>query len=154
MGTPLFFDEVVERKERARLVHVLNRWLHMIFPNCVIIARRPGRKSIEMQLRKRARFAAEAWAKYGRESQIVAVFKTIQRELALPNHHFIPEDPLTLLISSAYGIDGVFALQAIETQHGAKYGEQDLERIGKEEWTVGQFVADVIRRSSAVVSPE
>ncbi len=146
MDRPLFWDEPIEAQERGRLVHVLNGWIRKLFPNLIIIARRPGRRSVETQLRQRTHFSAEAWNEYGPLPQVVAVLELIQWELALPNHNFLPDDPLMLLMNSSYGIDDTFVFQELETQYAVKYNDEDFQRIKNEEWTLGHFITDLLER--------
>lgn len=146
MGRPLFWDEPIEARERARFIHVLNGWIRKVFPNLAVIARRPGRRSVETQLRQRSCFSAEAWNDYGPVPRVVAVLEIIQWELALPNHNFLPDDPLVLLMNSSYGIDDTFAFQELESRYAVKYNDEDFQRMKSEEWTLGQFVKDLLER--------
>ncbi len=147
MDKPLFVDQEIEQEERARLVHVLNRWLQALLPNIALIARPPGRRSVELQLRQRSRFSGELWSRHGPQPQVAALLETIRWELALPNHHFIPDDPLLLLMNSAYGIDDVHAFEAFETRYAVKFTKEELERMKTEEWTLGQFVEELLQRA-------
>jgi hypothetical protein len=148
MDRPLFWDEPIEARERARLIHVLNGWIRKLVPNLAILARRPGRRSVETQLRQRSHFSAEAWNKYGPEPRVVALLNIIQRELALPNHNFLPGDPLVLLINSSYGIDDKFAFQELESRCAVKYNDEDFQRMQAEKWTLGDLVADLMERET------
>lgn len=146
MDRPLFLDEPIEAQEHARLVHVFNGWIRKLFPDLAIIARRPGRRSVETQLRQRSHFLAEAWNGYGPLPQVIAVLELIQWELALPNHNFLPDDPLALLMNSSYGIDDTFVFQELETRYAIKYNDEDFQRMKNEEWTLGHFVTDLLER--------
>lgn len=154
MEQPLHIDERLEERERVRVIHVLNRWLRKLFPNSAIIARRPGRRSVESQLRQRPHFLAELWNEYGPQPQVISILKTIQWELALPNHNFVPDDPIVLLMKSAYGIDDVFAFQELERRYSVKYQKEELEQIKDEDWTLGQFVKNLLARCKTPTGKE
>lgn len=149
MKRPLFWNELIEARERTRFVHVLNNWISRFFPNLAILARRPGRRSVESQLLQRPHFATEAWREYGLLPQVIAVLKLLQWELGLPNCNFLPDDSLSLLMDSCYGIDDVFVLQEIETRYAVKYRKEDLQRIRDERWTVANLVTDLLERAQA-----
>jgi len=143
---PIFWDEPVESRERRRFVHVLNRWIRPLFPYAAIIARRPGRRSVETQLRRRLRFASEAWQRYAPLPQVISVLKLIQWELALPTCNFLPDDSVTLLMDSCYGIDDRFLFQQLEKRYGVTYQEQEIQRIRNEQWTVANLLTDLLVR--------
>ena len=148
-GQPLVWDEPVEARERRRIVHILNQWIRRFFPHVAIIARRPGRRSVETQLRHRLHFSTEAWQRYGPLPQVIGVLKLIQWELALTNCNFLPGDSVTLLTDSCYGIDDRFLFQQLEKRYAVKYQEEECRRIRHEKWTVGDLVTDLqVRRGN------
>lgn len=154
MDKPLYFDEQIEQQERARLGHVLACWLVRVFSplNRMVVSptenvrRRVARRSVESQLRRRTDFPAGAWSECGPLAGVVAILEIIRKELSLPNHHFLPLDPLVLVMSSGYDIDDVYALLGLESRYGVKYSDEEVERIRQEEWTLGRFVKDLLAR--------
>ncbi|MCE2727743.1 MAG: hypothetical protein LW698_13340 [Planctomycetaceae bacterium] len=77
------------------------------------------------------------------------MLKLLQWELGLPNCNFLPDDSLSLLMDSCYGIDDVFVFQEIETRYAVKYRKEDLQRIRDERWTVANLVTDLLERAQA-----
>ena len=146
MVKPLYLDERLEEQERARIGHVLARWLKKLIPRLAYHGPPHTRRSVEAQLGRRSSFSPEAWREYGPAEEIVEILETVRKELALPNHNFIPDDPLILLMSSGYDRDDVYAVLELEKKFAVKYRDEELERIKNEDWTLGQFVKDLLTR--------
>ena len=51
-----------------------------------------------------------------------------------------------LLMSCGYDNDDVYVLIDLEDKFGVKYNNDELERIRKENWTLGRFVKDLLER--------
>lgn len=85
--------------------------------------------------------------------EVVAILKIVQQELNLPNHNLIPDDPVVLLMSSGYDIDDVYALERLEKKYSAKYTDEELQNIRKEDWSLGRFVTDLLVRAGLVSRP-
>lgn len=146
MTEPLYLDERLEERERARLGHVFARWLKKLIPRLAYHGPPCARRSVEAQLGQRSCFSREVWREYGPAEEVVGVLETIQKELSLPNHNFIPDDALVLIMSSGYDIDDVYAVLELERKLTVKYTDEELERIRNEDWTLGQFVKDLLTR--------
>jgi hypothetical protein len=146
MDRPLYWDALIEARERTRFVHALNGWIKKFLPNVAILARRPGRRSVETQLRQRTHFPEEAWRKHLPLPQVMPVLKLIQWELGLPNHNFLPDDSVSLLMDSCYGIDDTFVFQELETRYAVRYLEEELRRIREESWTLADLLHDLLDR--------
>jgi hypothetical protein len=143
---PLHVDEDLEAKERGRLGHVMARWLKRQFPRLAYAGPPPGRRSVYEQLSTRARFPDEQWFEFGPQDAVLQILELIQRELAWPNHNFLPDDPLTLVMTG-FDLDDVYALRALERQFGVSYSVGDVQCIINGKWTLGRFVRDVQDRS-------
>jgi hypothetical protein len=74
------------------------------------------------------------------------VLKLIQWELGLPNHNFLPDDSVSLLMDSCYGIDDTFVFQELETRYAVRYLEEELRRIREESWTLADLLHDLLDR--------
>lgn len=144
MDQPLFLDEQIEKQERARLGHVLARWLKKLIPILAYNGPPRTRRSVETQLLQRPCFSPKVWSAYGEPVEVVAILEIIRKELSLPNHNFIPDDPLVLLMSSGYDKDDVYAMLELEKRYGVKYQDEEVKRIMDENWTLGQFVKDLL----------
>ena len=152
MIEPLHVDERIEAEERARIGHALARWLKRLFPALAYHGPPRARRSIESQLLKRPAFSPELWSEYGPPAEIAAILEIIQKELALPNPNFIPDDPVVLLMGCGYDIDDVYALLELEERCAVKYKDEEVERIRKEEWTLGRFVKDLLARRAGATA--
>ena len=86
------------------------------------------------------------WNEYGPPSDVAAILEIIRKELHLPNHHFIPDDPVVLVMRSGYDTDDVYALIELEEWGGVKFEDPEVERIRNEEWTLGQFVKELLEK--------
>ncbi len=148
MDTPLHIDEETENLEGSTAICRLNSFVQRFFPRFALVTRRRGRRSIETQLAMRTSFDAVAWNAYGAAEQVVAITKILQTGLDLPNHHLIPDDPFVLLMNTSTGFDDVFTFDEIESKYRTTYSKEDYRRIRSEEWTVGQFVEDLLNRCS------
>ena len=146
MVEPLYLDERLEEQERTRVKHVLARWLKKLIPALAYNGPPRARRSIESQLLLRPRFSSELWSGCGPPAEVAAILEIIRNELALPNHNFIPDDAVVLLMSSGYDKDDVYAMLELEKRYAVKYKDEEVERIRKEEWTLGQFVKDLLAR--------
>lgn len=146
MTEPLYIDEQLEEQERARLRHVLGRWLKKFIPVIAYHGPPRARRSIESQLLTRPGFSPELWSECGPPAEVAAILEIIQEELALPSHNFIPDDPVVLIMSSGHDRDDVYALIAIEKRYAVEYRDEEVEQIRKENWTLGRFVKDILAR--------
>ena len=149
MIEPLYLDERLEEQGRARIGHALARWLKKLFPALAYHGPPRARRSVESQLRQRPEFLPELWTDWGPPAEVAAILEIIRKELALPNHNFIPDDPVVLLMGSGYDKDDVYALMELEERYAVKYKDERVKRIRKEEWTLGHFVKDLLVRSKA-----
>lgn len=149
---PLHVDERIEAHERARIGHALARWLQRLFPALTYHGPPRARRSIESQLLKRPDFSPELWSECGPPAEIEAILKIIRKELALPKHNFIPDDPVVLLMGCGRDIDDVYALLELEEKYAVTFQDEELERIRQEEWTLGQFVKDLLARRAGTTS--
>jgi hypothetical protein len=86
------------------------------------------------------------WSECGPPAEVAAILEIIRKELALPNHNFVPNDPVVLLMGSGYDKDDVYALMELEERYAVKYKDEEIKRIRMEEWTLGQFVEDLLAR--------
>jgi len=150
MVEPLYLDERIEEQERVRIGNVLGRWLKKLIPALAYHGPPLSRRSVETQLRERAYFPSELWKEYGPPSDVAAILDIIRKELHLPNHHFIPDDPVVLVMRSGYDTDDVYALIELEEWGGVKFEDKEVERIRNEEWTLGQFVKEVFEKKGSV----
>lgn len=148
MTEPLYLDERLEERERARVGHIVARWLKKLIPSLAYCGPPRTRPSVATQLGRRSSFSADAWRGYGTEQDIAEILETIQKELALPNHNFIPDDPLVLLMGSGYDRDDAYAVLELERKFAVKYTGEELERIRNADWTLGKFVKDLLTRTS------
>jgi len=146
MIEPLYLDDRLEEQERVRVGHVLARWIKKLIPAFAYHGVPVARLSVEAQLRQRARFPSELWNEHGPPSEVAAILEIIRKELHLPNHHFIPDDPVVLLMRSGYDLDDVYALINLEEWGAVKFEDTEVERIRNEEWTLGQFVKEVFEK--------
>ena len=152
MIEPLHIDERLEERERARIGHVLARWIKKLIPALAYHGPPRARRSVESQLLQRPRFSSELWSEYGPPAEVAAILEIIRKELALPNHNFVPNDPVVLLMGSGYDKDDVYALMELEERYAVKYKDEEIERIRKEEWTLGQFVKDLLARRAGTTA--
>ena len=145
MDKPLYLDAQLEKRERAGQTRLF-RWLKAFFPRLAYFEPRPGRRSLEVLLRERSRFSAEAWSEYGPLTEVVAILDIIRKELSLPGHNFIPDDSLVLIMNSSDDLDDLYAFGELETRYGVKYSNEDFQRMKNEDWTLGRFVGDLLDR--------
>jgi hypothetical protein len=143
---PLQVDEDLEAKEKSRLGHVVGRWLKRQFPRLAYTGPPAGRRSAYKQLLTRSLFPCEQWVEYGPQDAVLRILELVQRELNWPKHNFLPDDPLALVVTG-YDLDDVYALNEIKRQFGVSYSDRDMECIVNEQWTLGSFVRDVLKRS-------
>ncbi len=140
-------DERLEERERDRAEHVLARFLKKLCPVLAYNGPPRTRRSVESQLLQRSDFLPGVWSEYGPPAEVIAILEIVQKELSLPNHNFIPDDPLVLLMSSGYDKDDVYVLLGLEERYGVKYQDEEVERIRNEDWTLGRFVKDLFERN-------
>jgi hypothetical protein len=146
MIEPLCIDERLEEQERARMGHVLARWLKKLVPVLAYDGPPRTRRSVEMQLRRRSHFFADAWSEYGATEEVLKILEILRQELRLPNHNFVPHDPVVVLMSSGYDKDDIYALLELEKKFSVKYSDEEIERIKNENWTLGRLVRDLLGR--------
>ena len=109
MDRPLYLDERIEQRERARLKHVFARWLKRFLP--ALAYRGPAgaairRDAVASTVGLFTGSVEFAWAAAG----IVAILEIIREQIGLPNHNFLPDDSLALIMNSVYDLDDVYAL--------------------------------------------
>jgi len=155
MTRPLFFDERVKQTESARLTHVFDRWFKKVFPPLDFSGPSPGRlwrraarESVSSQLLQRQSFPSDQWIDYGPISEVETILEIVEHELSLPNHNLIPDDPVVLLMSGGYDVDDVYALKRLENKYSVQYTDEERQKIRREDWTLGRFVADLLARAS------
>ena len=94
-------------------------------------------REVDRQLRLRDRFPAETWAASGIPlGEIERLARLFARKLYLANHHFLPGDLLTLLMTDLDGGSYVAACLAVHEAFGC-FLETDVLNAGS---TFGDFV--------------
>ncbi len=150
--SPLHIDPVVEaqvsRQGLNRLPNWLERRLVRTFPRLVLAPNRcHGHESILKQLNSRATFPHRAWATFPKPlKEVLPVLELIRDDLGWPNHHFVPGDPLRLLLVDDDGMSWPWFFSGVALQFSTEYGADDIQRIYAECWTAGQLVLDILER--------
>lgn len=106
-----------------------------------------GRRTVEQlaeQLRQRPTFPAASWGSDDRAAFAAAVGRIVAEEIGWPNSHFLPDDPLEIVLYCA-GSDGAETL-VISDDFEEAFG-RECEFGGDR--TFGEFVDRNFRRTAA-----
>jgi hypothetical protein len=108
---------------------------------------RSGRATVDQlaeQLKQRPSFPADAWGSGDRASFAASVGRIVADELAWPNSHFLPDDPLELVFycPSGDGGEGLVISVNFEKTFGRKCKFFDVK-------TFGEFVDRNLAHSAA-----
>ena len=141
----LIIDDRFERSKKK----TLTQWIYSIFP----LSRAPyGFDSIDMQLKLRKEFSFIKWNEFVEKSmdQIIPILKLLQEACLLPNDHLLPKDSLILIMrcSIDYHASERFFFY-IKKRFNFIYTQEDFEMMFREDWTVGDFIANFIKRQKA-----
>ena len=145
MYNPIHVDSL---HEKETFVSWLNRSIQRVFPRIRIANMPYGRRSVESQLKDRKQLCKDNWTGLGRFENVVSLLDLIKDELALPNNHLIPQDSFVLLLESALGVDDILIFRRLEDR-GIQFTQDELTTMRRDNWTVGEFVQDVLRRKQA-----
>ena len=101
---------------------------------------KPIIREIEDQLLARPD-TSDFWTSRNGSSEFTRLIRAIlAKELDWPNDHFLPEDPMKILLwAHRDGLDGVFAIQAIEKEIGIRIPVEKFESFSSG-GTLGEFV--------------
>jgi len=114
---------------------------------CVIHEVSQTRASVVDQLRRRTTNANESWPPTMKEvaSRICRLLKV---ELQLPNDHFIPDDPLPIILESGYQIDRRFFFESIVENFDLKVSDSDWQSMCDNNWSIRNFVEFVCQHGA------
>jgi hypothetical protein len=148
---PLTVDDQIEEAARAGRWKTFGRRLQEYSP--FLLYRDPpfGRKSAESQLSRRTLFPNGSWATVAPFVDVQVILTIIEQELRWPNNHFIPEDSVRLVMTG-YELDDAYALLEIQKHYGICFSKDDFQTIHREQWTLGQFVREILRRAACKMS--
>ena len=150
---PLYLNESVEARALGHWGHGIRRHILKLIPPLKFYLPPRGRPSVISQLEQRPEFPSSMWTEHNSPDDVVAVLKIISGGLNLPNHNFIPEDPLGLIMSSGTDpLDEIEALMELEEKYHVKYTNAERRRISLEEWTLGEFVNDLLERRDQMLT--
>jgi hypothetical protein len=159
MGTyaPICINEEIElaakesRELAAKNIGRIGRimeWLYQHYPLGPLINPEVphGRASVEAQLRDRLRFPSTDWSELGyTEADILSVLGVIKKEMNHPNHHYIPDDPMSLLVIEDCDLALNSVHQGIRENFGVEFKFIELaEMCFDRKWTIGDLVKFVL----------
>lgn len=156
---PVFIDDAFERIEWQRFEDSrppmirrgrrFARWLKSQTGFHVFYELPNGRRSLAAQLSSRLCFPAELWAGIAPLDDATRVLTILKEERGWPNHYFVPDDPLLLLLIPEHDTECMnWVFYMLNDKVGTHYTDDDIVKISTEEWTTGRFVRDAVSRMS------
>ncbi len=150
---PLAIDEAAEQRymeQGSRLKAALRRFARPI-PLLNYYLLPEGRTSIEEQLQERSHFPTGEWEASEISAALALEVSTeIQLEMYLPCPHFLPEDPVPLLLipdGDDFAWQHVFL--ALHRRFGVEYSEDQMLAIKEERWELSRLVRDLAEKAPA-----
>jgi len=140
----LHVDHDLESKERKRLEKRIGCFIKTIFPRFAYRDSLP-RTSVVSQLNCRPKDVLATWAPCNEIKTTLQILSLFQKELSLPNNHFIPSDPIALIVRSGLDIDSTYLFLALRDKFGVSYDWPQIDRMCNEGWTLGEFIDDLLR---------
>lgn len=154
---PLHIDPETERAiqaSRNSLWDRCARWVQRVSPFLVYYELPHGRASVESQLRSRLQFPRIEWENHAHlVDSACSVLDVVQREMDLPNRHFLPDDPLAIVLIPGYDDLAYDSVRlGINEEFDIKMSAQDLkELLENKNSTVADLVDFVLCRFKGVV---
>ncbi len=161
---PLHIDPVIEAYiqrrdfERARGItgfpERVSRW---ITRHCFLRLYIPplhGHASVRHQMEARTGFPEEAWLEFPRPlAEVLPVLELMREDLDWPNHRFLPDDPLLLLMLNNDDMPWEWFFTGVSLRFKVHYTSDEMLRMYYENWTVGRLVLDLLKRRSPPEPP-
>ena len=154
---PLHIDPVIEAGvqrsdvERARGIigfpERVSRWITRKGVLRLYVPPLHGHASIRRQMEARTGFPEETWLKFPRPlAEVLPVLNLMREDLDWPNDHFLPDDPLPLLMLNNDDMPWEWFFTGVSLRFKVRYTSDEMFRMYYENWTVGGLVLDLLER--------
>ncbi|OFX16019.1 MAG: hypothetical protein A2Z18_10385 [Armatimonadetes bacterium RBG_16_58_9] len=145
MTVPLHIDENIERQAQAKFSERIARWIKSVFPFIAHESSR-SRASVFSQLERRSSGVRSRWDELSNPKLASEVCGLLRRELGLPNDRLIPEDPLDIILESAFQLDRRMFFHAVFERFGVRMSDEEWSAMCTEHWTIEDFVSEIEKR--------
>ena len=160
MYQPLHIDELLEqpapppgRWSFRRIAFNLDRftkWLNQFVPLRLHYELSKGRKSAETQLAGREEFPEAEWIDAGYSiDEVRKLLELLRWGLDWPNTHFVPDDPLELVLLDGYfDLGGASFFGRVRYTYGIPFSQEDFDRVGNKGGKLRHLVGDILERAA------
>ncbi len=155
---PLHIDPVIEARVQRRdyeralgfrgLPERFSRWLQSKLPfGAYAPPLDHGYSSIDRQMVARTEFPTAAWSNFPRPlADVLPVLELMRDDLDWPNHHFLPDDPLPLVLTNNDELSGAWFFTGVSLRFKVDYADHELQKMYHENCMVGQLALDILKR--------
>lgn len=145
MTVPLYIDPNMERQAQATFSERSARWIKSMFPFIAHESSR-SRTSVHSQLERRSSGVRSRWDELSNPELATEICGLLRRELGLPNDRLIPEDPLDVILESAFQLDRRIFFEAVFQRLGVRISDEEWDAMCTEHWTIEDFVSEIEKR--------